>query len=72
MDLHTSRHQPYLGGRLKACKENVIWNFIKLVFILIALYVFLLLNIVGGGGPILLVIAVVTIFRFVSSLNKRN
>jgi len=43
---------------------------LKLACILVALYIFFLVNIVGGGGPILLVVAIFIVIKFVAASKK--
>ena len=46
------------------------FGLLKLACILFALYVFLLMNIVGGGGPILLAIAIFFVVKFIAATKK--
>lgn len=49
---------------------RLFFRLLKLICILFALYAFFLLNIVGGGGPILLVIAIFLVGKFIASTKK--
>jgi hypothetical protein len=46
------------------------FGLLKLACILVALYIFFLVNIVGGGGPILLAIAIFVVVKFVAATKK--
>ena len=47
-----------------------LFGLLKLVFVLMALYIFFVMNIVGGGGPIILVIAIFFVVKFIAATKK--
>jgi hypothetical protein len=49
---------------------RLFFGLLKLVCILVALYIFFLVNIVGGGGPILLAMAIFFVIKFVVATKK--
>jgi hypothetical protein len=49
---------------------KLFFGLLKLACILVALYIFFLVNIVGGGGPILLAIAIFVVVKFVAATKK--
>ena len=51
---------------------RLVFGALKLVCILAILYIFFVINIIGGGGPILLGIAIFFVYKFVASATKKG
>jgi hypothetical protein len=49
---------------------KLVLGLLKLACILLALYILFLVNIVGGGGPILLAIAIFFVVKFIAATKK--